>query len=166
MKSWEVLRQASDGIGIKALAAKLNLSSALVYKWCQEPPSEEEPEASGARNPLDRVSAIFQATRDPEVINYLCMVADGFFVQNPAIPVRDPQEPMLAATQRMVQDFAGLLGEISASIEDDGVISESEAGRIRACWERLKSQAEQFVVASEQGIYGKPPAPGRPARAG
>lgn len=154
MKSWEVLRSASADIGIKALAAKLNLSQALVYKWCQEPPSEEFPDASGARNPLDRVSAIYQATRDPAVINYLCRVADGFFVANPEAQPTAPEERLLNSTQRMVHEFSGLLTEISNGYEDDGLISEAEADRIRQSWERLKSQAEQFVVSCEQGVYG------------
>jgi hypothetical protein len=32
MHSWEVLRDAADRIGVKALAARLKLSTALVYK--------------------------------------------------------------------------------------------------------------------------------------
>ena len=36
MLSHEVLRRAAEPIGVKALAAKLRLSPAMVYKWCQE----------------------------------------------------------------------------------------------------------------------------------
>ena len=55
MKSWEVLKEATEGVGVKALAARLKLSHAMVYKWCQESP-KDEPDASGARNPLDRLA--------------------------------------------------------------------------------------------------------------
>ena len=45
MRSWEVLREASEHIGVKALAAKLKLSPALIYKWCQES-SRTDPDPS------------------------------------------------------------------------------------------------------------------------
>jgi hypothetical protein len=152
VKSWEVLREAADRIGVKALAARLNLSTALVYKWCQEPASED-PGGSGARNPLDRLREIVEATGDPRVINWLCNAVDGFFVRNPAAVLGDSEERLLTTTQRMVMDFGDLLSAVSRSIEDDGQISGQEADRIRGAWETLKTQAECFVVACERGMY-------------
>ena len=61
MESYEVLREAAEGVGVKALAAELRLSPALVYKWCQES-SREDVDASGARNPLDRLADIVRVT--------------------------------------------------------------------------------------------------------
>ncbi len=155
MKSWEVLREAADRIGVKALAARLHVSTALVYKWCQEPPSEELG-GSGARNPLDRLAEIYDATRDPRVIHWLCQQAGGFFVRNPDVEPTQQQEQLLAATQQVVNHFSDLLGAVSRSIADDGQISTREAEQIREAWERLKSQAETFVVACEQGLYRNP----------
>jgi hypothetical protein len=152
VKSWEVLREAADRIGVKALAARLNLSTALVYKWCQEPPSED-PGGSGARNPLDRLREIVDATGDARVINWLCHSAGGFFVQNPDVLPGATEEQLLSTTQRMVMDFGELLSALSSSIEDDGQISGREADRIREAWETLKNQAECFVVACERGMY-------------
>ncbi len=154
MNSWDILRDAADKIGVKALAAKLNLSTALVYKWCQEPPTDEDPGASGARNPLDRLRAVYEATRDQELINWMCQVGDGFFVANPKIPPGEQEERLLTSTQHMVEDFGRLLSDISKGIEDDGRISPEEAKRIRKSWERLKGQAERFAVACERGLYG------------
>lgn len=154
MKSWEVMREATDRVGVKAVAARLHLSSALVYKWCQEPPSAD-PEGSGARNPLDRVQAIYEATKDTALINWICNVADGFYVPNPRVDPAQRDEQLLYATQRVVQDFGELLSDISRGIEGDGLITADEAERIRQSWERLKSQAECFVVACEQGLYDK-----------
>lgn len=153
MKSWDVLREAVDRVGAKAVAAKLNLSTALVYKWCQEPRSEDEPDASGARNPLDRLQTLYLATQDPRIINWLCSAADGFYVPNPSVRPGQEEGQLLAITQRVVQDFGELLTDISRSIENDGQIMEDEADTIRQSWERLKSQAECFVVACEQGLY-------------
>jgi hypothetical protein len=152
VKSWEVLREAADRIGVKALAARLNLSTALVYKWCQEP-ARDDPGGSGARNPLDRLREIVDATGDARVINWLCNAAGGFFVQNPDVAPGETEEQLLSTTQRMVMDFGELLATLSRSIEDDGQISTPEADRIRQAWENLKTQAECFAVACEQGMY-------------
>ena len=81
MRSYEVLKRAAEHIGVKALAAELRLSPALVYKWCQEWDSED-PDASGARNPLDRVADIVRVTGDRDVVNWLCHEAGGFLVPN------------------------------------------------------------------------------------
>lgn len=152
MKSWEVLREAADRIGVKALAAKLNLSTALVYKWCQESP-REDPAGSGARNPLDRLREIYDATDDERVINWLCNSAGGFFVLNPRVEPGEQEEHLLASTQRMVEEFGGLLGTVGRSIENDGQITDDEADNIRQAWERLKTQAEKLTVACERGMY-------------
>lgn len=154
VKSWEVLREAIEPIGVKAVAARLKLSTALVYKWCQEPPTDD-PDASGARNPLDRLRTVYEATHDPRLINWICHVAGGFFVDNPRVEPSAREGQLLTTTQRVVQDFGQLLTDISHGIEDDGMISAEEAEQIRQSWERLKTQAECFVVACEQGLYGE-----------
>ena len=81
MKSYEVLRKAIDQVGVKIVAAELNLSPALIYKWCQEC-AKDDPElvASGAVNPLDRINEIYEKTKDVELINWICRMANGYFV--------------------------------------------------------------------------------------
>ena len=152
VKSWEVLREAADRIGVKALAAKLNLSTALVYKWCQES-ARDDPSSSGARNPLDRLCEIYDATDDERIVNWMCNSAGGFFVKNPVVQPGEREGNLLSATQRMVEDFGALLSAVSRSIENDGQITADEADHIRQTWERLKTQSELFVVACEQGLY-------------
>ncbi len=153
MLSHEVLRKASEPIGVKALAAKLRLSPAMVYKWCQESP-KEDPDASGARNPLDRVAEIYRATTSSDVINWLCHEADGFFVSNPRLVEQDEVDgELLRTTQQLVTEFSNLLFTVTRSIEDDGMIEPKEADRIRIAWEKLKSMAEGFTVACERGAY-------------
>lgn len=155
MKSWQVLRDAADRIGVKALASKLRLSTALVYKWCQESP-ESDPLGSGALNPLDRVQAIYNATQDEALIAWLCQQADGFFVKNPRpTPDRERSDQLLVATQKVVNEFGQLLATVSRSFENDGQITEPEAEQIRSAWERLKSCGETFVVACERGFHRK-----------
>lgn len=152
MKSWEVLREATNQVGVKAVAAKLRISTALVYKWCQEP-TADDPDGSGARNPLDRIRILYEQTRDPRIINWLCQVADGFFVCNPPMQTGSREEYLLGTTQRFVRKFGDLLSNISRSIENDGLITPDESVIIRESWERLKHAAEGFVVACERGDF-------------
>ncbi len=157
MESWEILKAATDNVGIKAVAARLRVSAALVYKWCQDAPDDEDPDASGARNPLDRVRVIYEMTRDPRVINWLCNIANGFFVKNPDVQhATSGEEKLLGVTQSVVRDFGELLSDISQSIANDGQITKAEADEIRQSWEKLKTEAECFVVACERGQFGRP----------
>ena len=36
-ESYEVLKDAIDKVGVKAVAHDMNLSTPLLYKWCQRP---------------------------------------------------------------------------------------------------------------------------------
>lgn len=152
MRSYEVLKRAADIVGVKALAAELRLSPALVYKWCQEW-DPNDPDASGARNPLDRVSDIVRITGDREVVRWLCHEAGGFLVSNPSEPPIDVGTELLVNTQRLVKEFSQLLLTVTKSIEDDGEIEPMEADRIRNAWELFKGTVEAFTVACERGVY-------------
>lgn len=154
MESWEVLRDAIDRVGVKSVAAKLRVSSALVYKWCEHP-SEADEEGSGARNPLDRLADVLELTNHVPLVNWLCQVAGGFFTHNPPVKRADFDADLLESTQRLVQEFSDLLREVSQSVANDGQISTGEAVRIRQHWEELKIATETFVVACERGIYRK-----------
>lgn len=152
MRSHEALKRAADTVGVKALAAELRLSPALVYKWCQEW-DPDDPDASGARNPLDRLADIVRVTGDREVVNWLCHEAGSFCVSNPAGRPPDVSAELLANTQRLVKEFSQLLLTVTKSIEDDGEIEPVEADRIRNAWELFKGTVEAFTVACERGIY-------------
>lgn len=154
MKSYEVLRNAADKIGVKALAAELKLSPAMVYKWCQEF-DEDDPDASGARNPLDRLAEIVSVTGDKNVVNWLCHQAGGFFVPNPPTRPTHIGQELVVETQQLMEDFSELLRTVTKSIVDDGEIEPHEAERIRDEWERFKSAVEEFTMACEQGAYRK-----------
>jgi hypothetical protein len=157
MRSYQVLKKAADEIGVKALAAKLKVSPALVYKWCQ-PWDPDDPDQSGARNPLDRLADIVALTGDRDVVNWLCNQAGGFFVANPvARPTENVGTELLVTTQRLVQEFSRLLTAVTKSIEDDGRIEPREAERIRTAWEHLKRTVEAFAVACERGRFDASP---------
>lgn len=154
MRSNEVLRETAENVGAKALAAELRLSPALIYKWCEQA-DPHDPDASGTRNPLDRLSDIVRLTGHIPVVNWLCHEANGFFVHNPSTDCDDIGTDLLQSTQHLVMAFSRLLREVSESVADDGAIDPVEADRIRLDWERLKTTAETFVVACERGVYHK-----------
>jgi hypothetical protein len=162
MKSHEVIRAAVDEPGVKAVAAALKVSAALVYKWC-EPPAGDDPDQSGARNPLDRVRDLYVLTRDIRLIRWLCNEAGGFFCANPALEANQPlEQSIFAATRGMVREFSELLEAVTESVENDPGIDLQEADQIRQKWEDLKACVEQFVVGCERGHYHvrlRPPPP-------
>lgn len=154
MKSHEVIRQAVDEPGVKAVAAALKVSPALVYKWCEPPADSEDPEQSGAKNPLDRVREMYLLTKDIRLVRWLCNEAGGFFVANPVPELRkSPDETIFAETRSMVREFSELLDAVTESVEDDTIIDPQEADLIRQKWEDLKASAERFVISCEKGHY-------------
>lgn len=155
MRSHEILKRSADEVGVKVLASELRLSPALIYKWCQEW-DPEDPDAGGARNPLDRLADIVRVTGDRGVVGWLCHEAGGFYVPNPSEPKTDVGTELLVNTQRLVKDFSQLLLTVTKSIEDDGEIEPVEADRIREAWELFKTTVEAFTVACERGVFRTP----------
>src|SRR5256885_3323826 len=139
MKSYDVIRVAVDEPGVKAVAAALRVSPALVYKWCEPPADSDDPEQSGAKNPLDRVAEMYQLTKDIRLIRHLCNQAGGFFVSNPQLDARKPlEENIFAETRGMVREFSELLDAVTESVEDAPGIDPDEADEIRQRWGGLE----------------------------
>jgi hypothetical protein len=161
-----VIREAVDEPGVKAVAAALKVSPALVYKWCEPAADGADPDQSGAKNPLDRVREMYGLTRDIRLIRWLCNQAGGFFVANPVVPTPVPcradgspgeHRGIFTSTQTMVREFSELLDAVTGA-GDDAVIDEAEADVIRGKWEDLKACVETFVVDCEHGTYHARPA--------
>ena len=156
MKSHEVIREAVEEPGVKAVAATLKVSAALVYKWCEPPADASDPDQSGARNPLDRVRDLYAVTHDIRLVRWLCNEAGGFYVANPAAPAgaeRQRDQAFYAQTRGLVRDFSNLLDTVTASVEDDESVDAGEADQIRQRWEELKANLEHFVVLCEGGHF-------------
>lgn len=161
MRSYEVIRQAVEEPGVKTVAAALKVSSALVYKWCEPPAEKEDPDQSGAKNPLDRVREMYQLTKDIRLIRWLCNDAGGFFVASPKPEVtKSLDESIFIETRGMVRDFSELLETVTHSMENEPGIDTEEADNIRQKWEDLKACVEKFVLSCEGGHY-QPPAAGK-----
>ena len=154
--SRRVLKRAIDKAGVKALAKALKLSPALLYRWCEAHPNDPDSEASGAVNPLDRIRAIFDATQDMTLINWICKTAGGFFVKDPVSRPTVRNQEMFQQTQIVIKEFSNTLNAISQAYSDDN-ISLHEAERIRTEWERLKRAGETLVRECETGFFNRVP---------
>jgi hypothetical protein len=149
MESHEVIREVLKKTSAKQIAADLQLSLSLIYKWAELP----EGDAAGANNPLDRVGQLIRSTKDVRIAQWVAEQAGGFYIRNPQnLP---PNQPLVPLTNGIVQEFADMLATIAIS-SSDSVITKEEAKKIRARWEELKSVTEGFVHAAEVGTFGTP----------
>ena len=159
MHSYELLREVIQTTSAKKISSDLGLSLSMIYKWT-EPPNDES--GSGASNPLDRVDALWQSTKDERLVQWLCERAGGFFIQNPKSLHPQP-DFLMPATNKIVQEFADLLAVIAGAAGDNSITAD-EARKIRRRWEDLKSVTEGFVRCCEEGNFrslkDKPPGAG------
>jgi hypothetical protein len=147
MQSHEVLREVFENCSAKQIAADLDLSLSLVYKWA-EPPTTDGPPTG---NPLERVAALYRCSKDERLLQWLCQQAGGFYIKNPKTHHAHP-DFLIPATNQIVQEFADLLAVIATAAADNR-ISGGEAKTIRARWEELKSVTETFVACCEDGNF-------------
>ena len=147
MQSHEVLREVFEKCSAKQIAADLELSLSLVYKWA-EPPLPEGPPTG---NPLERVAALYRCSGDERILQWLCQQAGGFYIKNPKTHHAHP-DYLIPATNQIVQEFADLLAVIATAAADNQITGK-EAKTIRARWEELKSVTETFVACCEQGNF-------------
>jgi len=147
MQSHELLREVLQKTSAKQVAADLNLSLSMIYKWAEQ----DEGDGSGAVNPLDRIEQLLKSTNDRRLVQWICERAGGFFILNPGKHNPHP-DFLIPATNEIVQEFADLLAVI-ASAAGDNDISPPEAKKIRARWEELKSVTEGFVACCENGNF-------------
>ncbi len=163
MQSHEVLREVFQECSPKQVAAQLGLSLSMIYKWAEPP----DPAAgSGSTNPLDRIDALLNCTKDRRLVQWICQRAGGFFILNPKTNKPHPSY-LIPATNEIVQEFADLLAVIATAAADNQ-ITQTESREIRARWEELKTVTESFVACCEEGNFlplrekpptAKPPPP-------
>ena len=148
MESHEVMKEVLKRTSAKQIAAEMQLSLSLIYKWAELP---EDDSGSGTGSPLDRVGQLIRITKDARVAQWVCEQADGFFIRNPQnLP---PNQALIPLTNGIVQEFADMLAAIAIS-SADSIITKEEAKKIRSRWEELKTVTEGFVRAAESGNFG------------
>ncbi|MBL67753.1 MAG: hypothetical protein CMO74_04765 [Verrucomicrobiales bacterium] len=147
MKSHALLRRILKKTSAKEIASAMQLSISTVYKWAESPTR-----GNGIRNPLDRAALLHEITGDRRVINWICEQSDGYFIENPK--TGQEAEDIIPATNRVVSEFAELLGVVAHAASDNR-ISREESEKIRQTWEALKSTTEGFVRRCEEGNFRK-----------
>ena len=147
MQSHELLREVFQKTSAKQVAADLDLSLSMIYKWAEP----DDGSGSGAVNPLDRIEALLRSTNDPRLVQWICQRAGGFFILNPKTNKPHP-DYLIPATNEIVQEFADLLAVIAVAAADNQ-ITQKEASNIRARWEELKTVTEGFVTCCEEGNF-------------
>lgn len=153
MKSHEMLRAVIESVGVKQVAYDLRVSSSLVYKWCSDPGAPGNFDASGARNPLDRILQLCDSTRSRLPVEWLCGRMGGYFVSSPDVEPEELDVEYLRHTQELVGRFSRLLDTLSTSIAHEDRVDEKEATSIRDQWRELQSHGEAFVRACEMGRF-------------
>jgi hypothetical protein len=147
MQSYELLREVFEKTSPKKIAADLDLSESLVYKWGQPPRNDG---TGRADNPLQRIEALIQSTGDKRIPQWICQRTGGFFISNPDKTPHPHQ--LIPVTNQIVQEFADLLHVVAAATADEKITA-TETKEIRARWEELKSVTEGFVKACENGDF-------------
>ncbi len=137
MQSHEAVKAAVDDKGPKVVAAALDVSLSLIYKWCE----------GKAANPLDRVEELVKATGSTAPLSWLCTAAGGSFLPRPS-PVAVDDAALVDDTRRMLKEFSDVLSAMTVAFLD-GHVSHSEAALIRREWEELLPIAEGLVRACE-----------------
>ena len=64
MESHEVMREVLKKTSAKQIAAEMELSLSLIYKWAEPPEGDS---GSGASSPLDRVGQLIRITSDARI---------------------------------------------------------------------------------------------------
>ena len=149
MQSHELLREVLQKASAKQVAADLNLSLSMIYKWAEA----DDGDGSGTANPLDRIEQLLRSTGDQRIVQWICQRAGGFFILNPKTNKPHP-DYLIPATNEVVQEFADLLAVVAAAAGDNHITS-AEAKNIRARWEELKTVTESFVACCEQGNFSQ-----------
>ena len=153
MKSHEAFRSLIKKHGAKQLAAELGVSPSTLYKW-------SEPGECHRKNPCERLALLRRATGDNTMLQLLCAEADGFFVANP--PVAAPRATkakmetldLTLAEAVVLRDEAELLSSLAELLAEKN-LSRAEVSRLRARWERCKTDMERLVRALEGGEFRK-----------
>ena len=148
MRSHEVFRELFERVSPKELADALGLSVSLIYKWA-EPAGDF---GSGTPNPLERIAALLKITGDIRIAEWVCLRAGGFYVKSPSSDKNPEARSVVAATNRIVQEFAEMLSAIATAAVDNAITA-GEATKIRQRWEHLKSATETFVCCCEHGRF-------------
>ena len=97
---------------------------------------------------------ICEITGDDSAVDWLCQKTESFRVKNP-VQGEATISSVLDNTQVILKEFSDVLEAVTESYANGHRIDQTESARIRKEWEDLKSVAEQFVYACEEGMFNQ-----------
>lgn len=127
MKSQDIIKTAI-GIKTKEVAKSLGVSKDLVAMW----------KNGNAKNDIDRVIKLYKETGDIEIIKYICIHANGFFMEN-------------LIDENLNTRFADIHKEINKTVKvllesyEDEHISLNELFVIMGTWGDLKCKMDSLI---------------------
>jgi hypothetical protein len=146
MQPYEILQAIVPRGKARYLANMLGISESLVLKWQREPTSDENPNATGAQNPLERTERIleFAFLYAPEaaqlLVSHYQAMLDDFYERVARQPLTDNEW-----LKKLAKGNREIAEAISAIIEGQpGSITRKE-------WEEAKTVIEEIVTRREAG---------------
>jgi transcriptional regulator with XRE-family HTH domain len=127
VKSQDIIKTAI-GIKTKEVASALEVSPDLVAMW----------KNGNAKNDIDRVIGLYKETKDIEIIKYICIHANGFFMEN-------------LIDENLNTRFADIHKEINKTVKvllesyEDEHISLNELFVIMGTWGDLKCKMDSLI---------------------
>jgi hypothetical protein len=148
MHSHELLRQVFETTSAKQIAADMNVSVSLIYRWPRFRTQFPDSLLQSAR-PHRSADPIQPGRANHSLI---CQRAGGFFIRNPKTHHAHPD----FLNSRDEPDRPGIRRPAGRDRQRCGgtiTINELEAQTIRKRWEDLKSVTETFVHCCEEGNF-------------
>jgi len=146
MEPHEILSKGIPRGKARILANTLGIGESLVTKWTREPASDENPNATGTPNPIERVDRIFDflLIYSPEAAQIL---ASRYQTKLDSFYERLLREPL--SEQGWREKIARCLRENSESIA--ALIEDAPAAETRQQWEEAKLHIEEAIRRKEAG---------------
>ena len=147
MKSHELLKSIIKPYGCKQVASALKLSLSIIHKWTQPRPDGRSAEL----NPLDRLLALMQATKDLRPLHWLCEQCGGYFVKH--LPLKVWRKLTLAKAVAVVLASMGKYVTLMAQAELAGKVSPEMEAKLAVAWQEILTEGGSFMAALKRGAF-------------
>ncbi len=135
MESRETMVKACEELGVKHVAAEMEVSTSVLYNQINDP---------NRTDLLKRFIDFCKATENDTTITWACEKLGGVFIPNKEISAEEIEAVSTAYVSKSVKEFGDVITVIGEAIQD-GEITANEALKIKKEWEDLKRLLEGFV---------------------
>jgi hypothetical protein len=146
LQPYEILQEIVPRGKARYLANMLGISESLVIKWQREPTSDENPTATGASNPIERVERIleFAFLYSPKAAQLL---VSHFQAMLSEFYARVTRQPLTS------EEWRNKLGQGNVEVAEaiSAIIQGEDPVKMRKEWEEAKAAIEEMVLRAEAG---------------